>query len=136
MWQRNNGKTETEIIQNQFTAYLTTAVHRRRNDYLQQMDKRQQSESPIENFLFAQESSIEEDMLLGLPLFMQLEDNALFHALKEINERERYIFLSRVLDGKSFETLAEETGLGYKGVAAVYYRTILKIKRKMEEVTK
>lgn len=136
MWQRNNGKTEIEIIQNQFTAYLTTAVHRRRSDYLQQMDKRQQSESPIENFLFAQESSIEEDMLLGLPLFMQLEDNALFHALKEINERERYIFLSRVLDGKSFEALAEETGLGYKGVAAVYYRTILKIKRKMEEVTK
>ena len=71
-------------------------------------------------------------MFPGLPLLMQLEDSALFHALKEINERERYIFFSRVLDNKSFEMLAEETGLSYKGVAAVYYRTVQKIKKKME----
>ena len=45
MWQKNSGKSETEIIQNQFTAYLATAVQRRRNDYLQQMDRRQQIES-------------------------------------------------------------------------------------------
>ena len=38
MWQKNNGKSETEILPNQFTAYLTTAVQRRRNDYLQQQD--------------------------------------------------------------------------------------------------
>lgn len=67
---------------------------------------------------------------------MQLEDSALLHALKELSERERYIFLERVLDGKSFEMLAEEMGLGYKGVTAVYYRTIQKIKRKMGEMRK
>ncbi len=69
-------------------------------------------------------------MLLGLPVLMQLEDSALLRALKELNEREWYIFLARVLDDKDFETLAEETGLGYKGVSAVYYRTVQKIKRK------
>ena len=114
MWQRNNGKSETEIIQNQFTAYLTTAVQRRRH------------------FPFMPECSIERDMFLGLPVLMQLEDSALLLALKELSERERYIFFARILDGKSFETLAEEMGLGYKGVSAVYYRTVQKMKRKIE----
>ena len=131
MWQKNNGKSETEIIQNQFTAYLATAVQHRRNDYLQQMDRRQQIESLTEDFMFMPECSIEQDMLLGLPVLMQLEDSALLHALRELSERERYIFLARAVDGKSFEMLAEETGMGYKGVAAVYYRTVQKIKRKI-----
>ena len=132
MWQKNNGKSETEILQNQFTAYLATAVQRRRNDYLQQMDRRQQIESLTEDFMFMLECSIEQDMLLGLPVLMQLEDSALLHALRELSERERYIFLARAVDGKSFEALAEETGMGYKGVASVYYRTVQKIKRKIE----
>lgn len=132
MWQKNNGKSETEILQNQFTAYLATAVQRRRNDYLQQMDRRQQIESLTEDFMFMPECSIEQDMLLGLPVLMQLEDSALLHALRELSERERYIFLARAVDGKSFEMLAEETGMGYKGVAAVYYRTVQKIKRKIK----
>ncbi len=135
MWHKNNGKSETEIIQNRFTAYLATAVQRRRNDYIQQLDRRRQIESLTEDFLFMPECSIEQDMFLGLPILMQLEDSVLLQALKELSERERYIFLARVLDGKSFETLAEETELGYKGVTAVYYRTAQKIRRKME-VTK
>ena len=135
MWHKNNGKSETEIMQNRFTAYLATTVQRCRNDYIQQLDRRRQIESLTEDFLFMPECSIERDMFLGLPVLMQLEDSALLLALKELSERERYIFLARVLDGKSFETLAEETELGYKGVTAVYYRTAQKIRRKME-VTK
>ena len=132
MWQKNNGKSETEIVQNRFTAYLATAVKRRRNDYLQQQDRRQQIESLTEDYPFLLEYSIEQDMLLGLPVLMQLEDSALLCALKELSERERYIFLARALDGKGFEVLAEETGMGYKDVSAVYYRTVQKIKRKIE----
>jgi RNA polymerase sigma factor (sigma-70 family) len=132
MWQKNNGKSETEIVQNRFTAYLATAVKRRRNDYLQQQDRHQQIESLAEDYPFLLEYSIEQDMLLGLPVLMQLEDSALLCALKELSERERYIFLTRALDGKGFEVLAEETGMGYKGVSAVYYRTVQKIKRKIE----
>ena len=132
MWQKNNGKSETEILQNQFTAYLATAVQRRRNDYLQQLDRRRQIESLTEDFLFMPECGVEQDMLLELPVLMQLEDSALLHALRELSERERYIFLARAVDGKSFETLAEETGMGYKGAASVYYRTVQKIKRKIE----
>lgn len=75
-------------------------------------------------------------MFRGLHLPMQLEDSALLHALKGISERERHVFFARVLDERGFESLAEEMGLGYKGVATIYYRALRKIKKKMKELRK
>lgn len=132
MWQKNNGKSETEILQNQFTAYLATAVQHRRGEYIQQISRQQQTEFVTEVIEDSQKEDVEKDMLSELPLSMQLEDSALIHALKEVNDRERHIFFARVLDERSFESLAEEMGLGYKGVAAIYYRTIQKIKKKIK----
>lgn len=136
MWQKNNGKSESEILQNLFTAYLTTAVRRCRNDYIQQAVRIQQVESVTDDIQYIPEQGAEEDMFRGLPLPMQLEDSAILHALKGINERERYVFLARVLDERSFESLAEEMGLGYKGVATIYYRAVGKIKKKIKELRK
>ena len=136
MWKRNDGKSEPDVLQNQFTAYLATAVQHRRNDYIQQITRLQQTEYVTDMIEDSQKYGMEKDILSGLPLSMQLEDSALIHALKEVNERERHIFLARVLDERSFESLAEETGLGYKGVTAIYYRTIQKIKKKMKEMKK
>ncbi len=136
MWQKNTGKSETEILQNQFTAYLTTAVQHCRNDYIQQITRLQQTEYLTDVIEDSQKYDMEKDMFPGLPLSMQLEDSALIHALKEVNERERHIFFARVLDEKSFEALAVEMGLGYKGVAAIYYRTLRKIQKKMKEMGK
>lgn len=136
MWKRNDGKSEPDVLQNQFTAYLATAVQHRRNYYIQQITRLQQTEYVTDMIEDSQKYGMEKDILSGLPLSMQLEDSALIHALKEVNERERHIFLARVLDERSFESLAEETGLGYKGVAAIYYRTIQKIKKKMKEMKK
>ena len=75
-----------------------------------------------------------EEVLEELPLLMRLENDALLYALKELNERERSVFLARVLDGMTFEELADRMHLSYKGVAAIYYRALRKIRQKMTEV--
>lgn len=134
MWQRNNGRSEDEILQNRFTAYLTTAVQRCRDSYIEKNRKRQQVEELTDSSGLTAEEGTEIDLFQELPLLMQLENAALFQALKALSEREREVFLARVLDGKSFEALGGEIGLGYKGVAAVYYRTVQKIKKIMKEV--
>ena len=72
MWQKNNGKSETEVLQNLFTAYLTTAVRRRRNDYIKQAVRIQQMEGMTEDITYNQDHRAEEDMFRGLPLPMQL----------------------------------------------------------------
>lgn len=132
MWQRNNGQNESDILQNQFTAYLMTAIQRRRDEYTRQMWKRLERECLTSEIQTEQGYNPEREILEELPLLLRLENDALLYALKEISERERHVFLSRVLDEKSFESLASELGLSYKGVAAIYYRAVEKIKKRME----
>lgn len=49
-------------------------------------------------------------------------------ALHSIKDKERRVFLGRVLDEKGFDEIAAELGLSYKGAAAIYYRTIAKLR--------
>ena len=130
MWQRNNGQGDAEKLQNRFTSYLVTAVNRRRKDYMNQRNRRLRMECYLED-----EAHLEFEKLAqnNLPLFMQLEDETLAYALKQITDRERHVFLSHVLEDKGFDELSAELGITYKGAAAIYYRTVKKIKQKMGE---
>lgn len=129
----NKGQTELEILQNRFTSYISTAIQRRRNDYIRQALRYRQTEVEAERIFREQSTAAEFDIWGELPLLMCIENNQLLCALKAITEREREIFFARVLDGKSFEELAVKFGLGYKGVTAVYYRAIKKIRERMEK---
>ena len=134
MWQRNNGQTEAEKLQNRFTAYLLVAVRRQQRDYVIKKNQRIRHEFLMEDDTYQTERQTEADILDELPLLIQMENVALQCALEQISERERYVFMARVLDGISFEELGAELGLGYKGVAAVYYRAVSKIRKRMKEV--
>lgn len=133
MWQKNDGQNESDQLQNRFTAYISVAIQRRRNAYIMQSVRQQQLETLTENPVSNGEYDILDDILGELPLLMQLGNDKLLHALKELDERERQIFLARVLDEKSFEELAGVIGLSYKGVAAIYYRALRKIRNRMKE---
>ena len=131
MWQRNNGQGEAEKLQNRFTSYLVTAVNRRRKDYMNQRNRKLRMECSMEDE--AWDLEYDEQVYHNLPLPMQLENDSLIYALKQITDRERHVFLSHALEDKSFEELAAELGITYKGAAAIYYRTIQKIKQRMGE---
>ena len=60
-----------------------------------------------------------------------LDSLMLAQALGQISDRERYIFFARALEKRSFDDLAAELGMGYKGVAAAYYRAVQKLKKEM-----
>ena len=66
-------------------------------------------------------------------LDLQTEYAALMRLLEKLQERDRMIFLSRALEERSFAELADKYHMGYKGVAAIYYRTIQRIKKELEE---
>lgn len=121
MFTKNNGSDEHDILQNQFTAFLTVAVSNARIDYLRARIRRLQRELVTEEYeiLFSEDHNYIE----------ALSDNdALRHAMREIKEKERYVILARILDEKGFNEIADELGMGYKGVAAIYYRAIRKLK--------
>lgn len=64
-----------------------------------------------------------------------MEYRAVFEALDQLQKRERYILLARILEERSFAELAQELQIGYKGAAAIYYRALSRIREKLEEET-
>lgn len=60
-----------------------------------------------------------------------LDSMMLAQALGRISDRERYILLAHTLEERTFRELAVELGMGHKGVAAIYYRALQKLKKEM-----
>lgn len=130
MWIRNGGKSDNDILQNQFTAYLAVATHRTKMEYMEQLIMDLKCVETLEA-INSGEYVKEDQEISNLPIMMQIENQILLEALQQLGDRERYVFLNRALGEKSFERLSIELGLTYKGVAAIYYRAIKKIKQKM-----
>ena len=131
MGYRNDGQGEANILQNQFTAYLVNAIRWQKIAYLDKRKKLGAREVPADfDSAFAPELEAQEKITSSLEQTV-LESITLAQALAQITDRERYIFLARVLEGRSFDDLALELGLGYKGAAALYYRTIRKLLKRM-----
>ena len=131
-WQRNEGRGQDEVLQNKFTAYLLSAVQRRKALYIDTLVKAQQISHLIEETAMDSTFELEQEALQGIPLYMRIQNEKLFGSLSHLTERERYVFFNRALDERSLDELAVELGLSYKGVAAIYYRAIQKIKKKMK----
>lgn len=130
MHKQNDGKSADDILQNQFTAYLVTAVKRRKALYIRKKVQ-QQAESPLELYDFDMSLQGDTDLLTGFSLLEQIENPMLHLALMQARERERYIFLTRILEERSFSDLAEELGISYKATTHSYYRFIERIRKMM-----
>ena len=135
VWQRNEGHEQDDALQNRFTAYLLSAVQRRKAQYIDTLMKVQQTSTLIEETVMDTVLDLEGEASQGIPLYMRIQNEKLFLSLSRLSERERYVFFTRALDERSLDELASELGLSYKGVAAIYYRTIQKIKKSMKGET-
>lgn len=131
MWEHNNGAGESNILQNQFTAYLVTALRRRKVQYLRSKLQIQQYETSLEIWDQIEGLLTEPDLALGLPLIEQLENIRLQQALKQAKQRDLYIFLAKVLEDRSFVEIAGELGIAYNTVLSVYHRMIQKLKKEL-----
>ena len=123
---KNNGQGEDNILQNQFTTYLVTAIRWQKIAYLKKRTKLGTHELPTDfDSAFAQMLETQGTSAASV------EQPVLAQALGQISDWERYIFFARALEKRSFDDLAAELGMGYKGVAAAYYRAVQKLKKEM-----
>lgn len=132
MWERNDGTNESNILQNQFTAYLITAVHRRKIQYMRSKMQMQRYEISLEMQDRFMSLLAESDMDINLPLFEQLENVKLRKYLEQTKKRDVYIFLAKAFEGRSLAEIAAELEIGYNTVASVYYRMIDRLKKELE----
>lgn len=102
---KNNGQGEDNILQNQFTAYLVTAIRWRKSTYLKKRIRIKQYEfsSDFDN-TFAQALETPEETAASLEQ-LALDSIMLTQALGQISDRERYIFLPVPWKGAAFGIL-------------------------------
>ncbi len=134
MWMKNCGKTEEEVLQNRFTAYIASAVQRRRRDYMIQLAKNQEMMALIEEIQPDMTVQVEEAALTDLPLLMRIQNDRLLLALQALSERELYVLLNYALGDKDLPLLAGELQMTYKGIAAIYYRALKKVRKLIKGV--
>lgn len=136
---RNDGKGESNVIQNQFTAYLVSALRRKKRDVLQVWMRVSENEFSVDF----------QDYLLDTPnepIFpepiqeitsetyhkIDFENTALEQEIRNLSDLDRFVFLARVLDDRDFEDLAKELGASCSAVIARYYRIIRRIRKALE----
>lgn len=132
IWKKYEEQTRDEVLQNRFTAYLTSAVNRRRAEYIDKLIKLQNQLSFNSANIVDKNFDIEEEVFKSFPLHLQIQNEDLFLSIAELSEQEQYIFFNRALGERSLAEMAAELGINYKTVAAVYYRTIQKLKKRMQ----
>jgi len=135
MWKNNdnNEADESNILHRQFTVYLATAVRRTKIQYLRSKYKLQRYEIPleIEDSYPLADFQAEPDIILSLPLLDQLENIKLQRALEQAKKRDLYIFLAKVLEGRSFVEIAAELGIEYNTATAAYYRMLNRLRKEL-----
>ena len=135
IWKKYEDQTRDEVLQNRFTAYLTSAVSRRRAEYIDKLIQLQNQLNFNSANIVDKNFDVEEEVLKSFPLHLQIQNEDLFLSIAELSEQERYIFFNRALGELSLNEMAAELGINYKTVAAVYYRTIQKLKKRMQGET-
>lgn len=126
-------------LQNQFTAYLVLAVRSKRRDYIDARMRRMDREITMDLPDYFRDAALSDipldERLYGKPHSFSdipFENERLEEALRKLSDRDRYVLFARAISERSFEELAAQTGLSYKGVAALYYRAIKKLKKELE----
>lgn len=136
IWKKYEDQTRDEVLQNRFIAYLTSAVSRRRAEYIDKLIQLQNHLSFNSDNIPDKNFDVEEDVLKSFPLHLQIQNEDLFLSIAELSEQERYLFFNRALGELSLNEMAAELGMNYKTVAAVYYRTIQKLKKRIQGESK
>ena len=129
MIKRNDGISEDDICQNQFTAYVLLAVKRKRQAYIKKKIRDKEKQTKTEKEL--SKRGIEgDDVWIGL----EIQNEELVDAMQQLKPKEHVIVVEYVLKRKSFREIAQEMKLTERTVASLYYRSIKKLRTKMEIV--
>lgn len=124
MNRRNEGISESDILQNQFTAYLQTSLQRCKTQYLDKLNSR--TEHEVE--LSPEQESVSDDFCISIA-----EKSVLSSAMQKIRERERIVVTLRAVEGRNFNDIAIQLGMKYSSVTMIYYRTLDKLRIILQE---
>ena len=131
MFKHNEGIEESDILQNQFTACILIIIRRIKTKYMRIKKQVQLYEQSLEILENDEDLLMNPDMLLGLPIMEQIENEKLHTALTQAKAKERYILFAKAVDNRSFVDIAAELGIKPNTAAIIYYRLIKNLKHEL-----
>lgn len=124
MNRRNEGISESDILQNQFTAYLQTSLQRCKIQYLDKLN----TKTAHEVELSPEQEAVSDDFCISIA-----EKSVLSSAMQKIRERERIVVTLRAIEGRNFNDIAIQLGMKYSSVTMIYYRALDKLRIILQE---
>ena len=136
MGQRNDNTNEVFTLQNRFTAYLLTALKRKKRDYIKKQTRLCDHEL-LTDFQSEEYNDSPVHLLKSTDQFSyRIEYDTLMQALSQLTDKERYILFERILNDCGYEELAHRLELNYGSVATAYHRIIKKLRKALWEGSK
>lgn len=129
MYKKNESQADYEL-RIRFIKYLSVSIEHYRGRYCEQKSLRANREI-LEDTICVAALAPYEMSVLSHDLQLQLEDESLLFAIRQLSTRERYVLLARAVDERSFKEIAVKLNISYKGTAAIYYRAVAKVKKHM-----
>lgn len=121
-----NNENQNDILQNQFSSYVKTAIRNRRIRYLTNQSKRVKNETTIveyEIYLYDNDDYIQR----------MIDFDCLKAAFRLLNDKEKRIVVARLIEDKDFSEIARDFQTTYKAVTSLYYRAIKKLQNCLKE---
>lgn len=140
-------KRNSNSIQNQFTAYLISAILHRRMRYMENQKYVLQNEEVLDvqeikrylsvdkqyqSLLEEQESLFLDDWEKLREFMLALESDNLIKALNKLKDREHKILFARIFGEMTFEELGRMFGMKPKQAEMAYYYILRKLRKELE----
>lgn len=128
---KNDGISESNILQNEFTSYLMICLQGRKRRYYRQK-KKYANELPLQAYEDEAGADSIENSICRMPVLQQIEDEQLFNLLLHSKEKELMILFMRSLGERTFVDIARELSLNQNTVKTAYNRLIKRIKAEIK----
>lgn len=117
-------------IQARFTRYVCEAFQNTKISFWEKVDVYYEHEIQLDESASLQ--SVKRAIFKDEYFPLQLENKQLSQALESLKPQERQVLILRCIQDLPFQQIADRLHLSYKGTAAIYYRVISKIRKRME----
>lgn len=124
-----------DSVQARFVRYTYVAFLYKKADFEQKWVSRQSMETGLEECRGSR--TLKEAMAVSdayLP--EQFENEQLYQAFFRLKPKERQVLVMRCIQDLPFQQIANKLNMSYKGVAAIYYRSVQKMRKLMKAAQK